>query len=324
MLKWVLRMLYVMAVSLFSLQIYSFAYYSKLQEYYTDHVVENINNDTLYLNGINTLMGVDYYRDSPVLYEYIKDDGDNQLHVKIYAVGITSSDTQYDGYMILVNNVHIMDNGTEIDNPALKITIGLDANTLRVDKDLTNTGSIFYDPLQPFAYYNVPVLFLFDAPDYLQIPDTTTYANLTRIEVSYSDGTIDDNKNLVYNDVPLFLATTEATSESAQNKDATLSIDPDLYRLRSQFSNPVPTASDITTYNLVTDRGDMSPYNWTIWRTMIIYVLVVALVTYLLFFHKGVMDRRKAKHYGVKKDGTPNKESEAIFKDIEYKDKDGK
>jgi len=281
-------------------------------------------------------MGVDYYQETP-FYEFSNQTGDYQLQLKMYAVGITSSDSHYDGFMIFVNNVHIVDNGVQIINPSLKITIGLDATTLKVDQSLTNTGSIFYNPLQPFAYYNVPLLFLFDAPDYLQIPDTNTYANLTRIEVSYSDGTVNDSNQPIYNDVPLFLATTAVNndvplflattavnSESAQNKDEALSIDPTDYELRAQFSNPVPTATDITNFNLITERGDMSAYNWTIWRTMIIYVLIVAAVTYLLFFHKGVMDKRKTKLYGIRKDGTPNKASEAIFKDIDEAEKDGK
>ncbi|PKK97188.1 MAG: hypothetical protein CVV58_02505, partial [Tenericutes bacterium HGW-Tenericutes-3] len=221
MLKWVGRILYVMVISLLSLQVYSFAYYSKLQEYYTDNVADNINDDALLLNGVNTLMGIDYYREAPVLYEYIKDDGDFQVTVRAYAVGIMSNDEYYDGFVILVNNVRIVENSEVLENPIIKISVEIDTNTLNVDNELTNRGSVFFDSEQPFAYYNVPVLFLFDAEDYLKVPGEETYANLTRIEVEYSNREVDEDDLVIYNETPLFLATTAATSESARNKDAT-------------------------------------------------------------------------------------------------------
>jgi hypothetical protein len=324
MLKWVGRILYVMVISLLSLQVYSFAYYSKLQEYYTDNVAENINNDELFLNGVNTLMGIEYYRNSPILYEYIKDTGDYQLTVRAYAVGIMSNNEYYDGFIILVNDVRIVEDSVVVENPIIKISVELDANTLNVDNELTNRGSIFFDSEQPFAYYNVPVLFLFDAEDYLKVPDQDTFANLTRIEVNYSNRDLDEDDVLIYNESPLFLGTTAATSESAFNKDATLSINSNDYRLRAQFADDVPTDAEIASFNLVTDRGDLSPYNWTVWRTMIIYGIIVAGVTYLLFFHKKVREHYKTRNYGIKKDGTETVDAEPIFKDIDYKDENGK
>ncbi|MBN2299734.1 MAG: hypothetical protein JXC31_00940 [Acholeplasmataceae bacterium] len=332
MLKWFGRILYIVVISILSLQIYSYAYYSKLQDYYAENVIEHIDDDAVYLNGINTLMGIDYYRSSPVLYEYIKDDGDYQLSVKAYAVGITSDDVTYDGFFILVNNVQITKDDVQVVDPIIKITVELDEDTLLVDNELTNTGSIYFDPQQPFAYYNVPVLFLFDAKDYLQMreddedltPIPNTFSNLTRIEVSYSDRTIDEDDQFIYEEVPLFLATTIDTQESAINKDLSLSIDVDDYRLRSKFADQVPTESEISSFNLITERGDMSPYNWVIWRTMLIYLLVVALVTYLLFFHKRVRDYYKTKNYGRRKDGTLIDNTNSIFKDVNDKDKDGK
>ncbi|MBU1141449.1 MAG: hypothetical protein KKG64_02880 [Firmicutes bacterium] len=321
MLKWIGRALYVMIISILSLQIYSYAYYSKLQEYYNDNVSEYIDDDTVFLNGINTLMGIDYYRESPILYEYIKDDGDFQITVRAYAIGIMSDNTYYDGFMILVNHVLIVEDGATLEDPIIKINVELDTNTLMVSEELTNRGSIYFDSLQPFAYYNVPVLFLFDAEDYLKVPNQDAFANLTRIEVEYSNREVDDDKNLIYNESPLFLATAVATSESALNKDATLAINVNDYRLRLQFENDVPSEIEMITFNLNDDRGDMNPYNWLIWRTMLVYVLIVAIVTYLLFFHKIVRERYKTKNYGIRKDGSKSVDAEPIFKDIEYKNK---
>ncbi len=324
MLKWVGRALYVMVISLLSLQVYSYSYYSKLQEYYSDVVSDNVDDDEIFLKGINTLMGIDYYRDSPVLYEYIKDEGDFQLSVRVYAVGIMSDKAYYDGYMVFVNDVVIVEDGVTLVDPVIEIAVELDQATLLVNEVLTESGSIVYDSQQPFAYYNVPVLFLFDADSYLKIPDEDGFSNLTRIEVSYSNRSVDEDDYYIFNESPLFIAASVPISESAYNKDTNLSIDPDVYRLRAQFADDVPSETEIASFNLVTDRDNLSEYNGVIWRTMAIYIVIVAGITYLLFFHKKVREHYKTKDYGKKPDGTNTVDAEPIFKDIEYKDKDGK
>jgi len=324
MLKWFGRALYVMVISLLSLQVYSYSYYSKLQDYYSDVVADNVDDDTIFLKGINTLMGIEYYRESPILYEYIKDDGDYQLTVRIYAVGIMSDDAFYDGYMIFVNDVVIVEDGVTLIDPVIEIAIELDQNTLLVNEELTKSGSIVYDSEQAFAYYNVPVLFLFDADSYLKVPDQDAFANLTRIEVTYSNRNVDEDDNMIFNDSPLFLSTTVINSESAYNKDANLSINPSDYQLRAQFTEDTPNDAEITSFNLVNDRDNLADYNAVIWRTMIIYIIIVAGITYLLFFHKKVREHYKTKNYGIRKDGTTVIDAEPIFKDIEYKDKNGK
>lgn len=324
MLKWVGRALYVMVISLLSLQVYSYSYYSKLQEYYSEVVADNVDDDAVFLKGINTLMGIDYYRDSPVLYEYIKDDGDFQLSVRVYAVGIMSDKTYYDGYMVFVNDVVIIEGGEALVDPVIEIAIELDQATLLVNEVMTDSGSIVYDSKQPFAYYNVPVLFLFDADSYLKIPDEDGFSNLTRIEVSYSNRSVDEDDHYVFNESPLFIAASVPISESAYNKDTNLSIDSSIYQLRAQFTDNIPSDAEITSFNLVTDRDNLSEYNGVIWRTMGIYIAIVAGITYLLFFHKKVREHYKTRNYGVKPDGANAVNAEPIFKDVEYKDKDGK
>ena len=324
MLKWFGRALYVMVITLLSLQVYSYSYYSKLQEYYTDVVADNVDDDAIFLKGINTLMGIDYYRESPVLYEYIKDDGDFQLSVRVYAVGIMSDKSYYDGYMIFVNDVVIVEDGVTLVDPVIEIAVELDQATLLVNEVMTDSGSITYDSQQAFAYYNVPVLFLFDAESYLKIPDEDAFSNLTRIEVSYSNRTVDEDDYYVFNESPLFIAASTPISESAYNKDSNLIIDPNVYRLRDQFADDVPSDAEITSFNLVTERDDLSDYNGVIWRTMAIYFVIVIGITYLLFFHKKVREHYKTRNYGIKTDGSNTGNAESIFKDAEYTDKDGK
>ncbi|HBG32376.1 MAG TPA: hypothetical protein DEG42_06845 [Acholeplasmataceae bacterium] len=324
MLKWVGRILYIIVISLLSLQIYSYAYYSKLQEYYMDHVEENLNDNEVYLNGINTLMGIDYYRESPILYSFSSTAGDYQFSVNVYAVGVNAKDLYYDGLMIFVNNVSIMKDSAVIEDPILKISVELDQSTLLVGEELSDTGSIYFDPSQPFAYYNVPVLFLFDADDYLKVPDEDAFAVIDRILVEYSDGEKDEDNALIFDDSALFIASRELISDAAYHKDTAFDINVEDYKLRDDFADQVPTDAEILTFGLNADHGDLDAYNWTVWKTMLIYVALVIVVTYLLFFHKMVREHFKTKNY-IPRNNTGNTITvEPIFKDPDINQKDGR
>jgi len=324
MLKWVGRILYIIMISLLSLQIYSYAYYSKLQEYYMDHVEENLNNNEAYLNGINTLMGIDYYRESPILYSFSSTAGDYQFSVNVYAVGVNAKDLYYDGLMIFVNNVSITKDSAVIEDPILKISVELDQATLLVGEELSDTGSIYFDPSQPFAYYNVPVLFLFDADDYLKVPDEDAFAVINRILVEYSDGEKDEDNALIFDDSALFIASREVISDAAYHKDTTLTINVDDYRLRDDFADQIPTDAEIIAFGLNADHGDLDAYNWTVWKIMLIYITLVIVVTYLLFFHKMVREHFKTKNY-IPRNNTGNTiTAEPIFKDPDINQKDGR
>lgn len=324
MLKWVGRILYIIIISLLSLQIYSYAYYSKLQEYYTDHVEEHLNDNEVYLNGINTLMGIDYYRESPVLYSFSSTEGDFQFSVNVYAVGVNAEDLYYDGLMIFVNNVSITKDSLLIADPILKISVELDQATLLVGETLSDTGSIYFDPSQPFAYYNVPVLFLFDAADYLKVPDEDSFANIDRILIEYSDGEKDEDNVLIFDESALFIASKEIISDAAYHKDTTFNINVDDYRLRDDFVNRVPTDAEIVTFGLNADHGDLNAYNWSVWKIMLIYVALLSVITYLLFFHKMVREHYKNKNYIPKTTTANTVTAEPIFKDPDINQKDGR
>jgi hypothetical protein len=324
MLKWVGRILYIIIISLLSLQIYSYAYYSKLQEYYTDNVEEHLNDNEVYLNGINTLMGIDYYRETPVLYSFSNTTGDFQFSVNVYAVGVNAKDVYYDGLMIFVNNVSITKESTVIEDPILKISVELDQATLLVDEELSDTGSIYFDPSQPFAYYNVPVLFLFDADDYLKVPDEDAFAVINRILVEYSDGEKDEDNALIFDDSALFIASKEAISDAAYHKDTAFDINVEDYKLRDDFADQVPTDAEIIAFGLNADHGDLNAYNWTVWKIMLIYIALVIVVTYLLFFHKMVREHFKTKNYIPRSNTGNTVTAEPIFKDPDINQKDGR
>ncbi|MBE0701395.1 MAG: hypothetical protein IH571_06890, partial [Acholeplasmataceae bacterium] len=317
------RIVYIVAIALISVQVYGFAFFSKLQAYYEEHVVEHIDDEVVFFKGINTLMGLDYYRESPLLYEETINDGDYQLRISIRAVGATSDGNPIDGLAILVNNIKILENEVEVENPIIRVTVQLDSNTLLVGDDFSNRGSIFYNPEQPFAYYNVPILFLFDTVNYMKDAETDAISSIERIEVSYSNGLQDDDKNYVFNPSFIFLATTGPNDEAVLggNKDEAFVLDQNLYQLQNQFLGDTPSETELETFGLNTERDDLGAYNHLVWRTMIIYVLIVSLVTYLLFFHKRVREHFKMKHVRPKILGSEGVHLEdAIFKDIEEKD----
>jgi hypothetical protein len=323
MLKWIGRILYVVVIFILTIQIYSFAYFSKLQNYHDDKIADLIDDDIAYMEGLNTLMGIDYFRVTPTLYEYSGESTDDEnsyrLDVSVYAVGASSEEASFDGYAILVNNISIIEAGEEILDPIIRITAELDQQTLMVDEELSDRGSVFYNPAQPFAYYNIPVLFLFDTDNYLRDPESGDIASLERIEVNYSKGEKDDDGNFIFSDIPLFIASTSEISEAALGdlKDPNLMIDSEIYQIRDGFEDQLPSDTDVQTLNLNTTRSDLSAYNGVIWRTMGIYTLIIALLTYLVFFHRRIREHIRTKNEPKR----PMSSNKALFTDyVEKKD----
>ena len=324
MLKWLIRFFYLMIISIATIYVYGSANYSRLEAYYSDYMEEHLDDAQTYLKGINTLMGIDYYSNSAV-YQYIQDEGDHQLTLGIYAIGVTLNDELYDGMMIYVSNVKIYEDNELIENPKLKITVTLDQSTYKSGEDFISTANVLFDPEKPFPYSYVPNVFLLYADNYLKVIDQEVYANIERISISYSNGDLDPEKNneLIYNESLLFLGSDEILSEAAYNKTDTLSLDPEDFKLSKQFAGDHPTAEELASLNLITERGDLGEYNYLIWRTMSIYVLIVGVLTYALFFHKIVRAKLQERRYQTK-DGKPKEvNAQPIFKDIEYKE-DGK
>jgi hypothetical protein len=326
--KWIGRSIYVLVIIFVSVIIYRYAYTAKLQEYYDAEIRDNINDDETLLVGLNTLLTIDYYRESPLLYQYVSDTGDYQFTLSSYAIGITYGDVSYDGLMFVVNDVKIIENGELLTNPVLKITVNLSHNTLLVEDEKTNFGSVYYDPLLPFSIYNVPALFLFNAENYLLIPnedDTSDsqYATIENVTIEYSNGEANEENTYAFNEIPLFVGSKTEYRDAALLKDSTFNIDTDLYQLSDEFGVDGFTTSDIDTYNLIINKDDLSPYNGAIWRIMVIYVALIIVITYFLFFHKMVMGHMQYKKRMSDKENTA-KNTEVIFKDADIDIKDGK
>lgn len=328
MMKWIGRSVYVLALVFISIIIYRYAYTAKLQEYYDAEIRDHINEDETLLRGLNTLLTIDYYRESPILYQFVSDTGDYQFTLTSYAIGITYGDVSYNGLMFLINDLEIIEDGELIVDPVIKITVNLSDSTLLVEEEYTNMGSVYYDPLLPFSIYNVPALFLFDAENYLLISNddedaTPEYATIENITVEYSNGAPNDDNEYIFNEIPLFVGSKIEYRDAAYFKDSTFNIDPQLYQINDDFGSDGLTADDIETFNLVTDQDDLTPYNGAIWRIMVIYVLLIIVITYFLFFHKMVIARLQYKKRLADKE-IAAKNPEVIFRDIDTDTKDEK
>lgn len=327
MMKWIGRSIYVLAIAFISVIVYRIAYTAKLQEYYEAEIKDNMDDDEILLKGLNTLLTIDYYREAPLLYQYISNEGNYQFNLSAYAIGISYGDQAYDGLMFVLNNVQITENDEIIDNPIIKMSVSLSHQTLLVNEAFTNYGSIYYDPVLPFSIYNVPALFLFDAENYLLVPNDDenaekVYATIESITLEYSNGLTNDKNDYVFDEVPMFVGSKTEYRDAVHDdhKDSTFGIDPTLYQLKDNFGSDGLTSEDIETLNLVTDQDDLTPYNGAVWRIMIIYVLVVLMLTYFLFFHKYVRIRMQRNQTIIAKEKQAL-ENKSLFKDVDEDEK---
>ena len=322
MMKWIGRSIYVLAIAFISVIVYRIAYTAKLQAYYEAEIKDHLNDDDILLKGLNTLLTIDYYRESPLLYQYISDEGNYQFKLSAYAIGISYSNESYDGLMFVINDINIVEDDGLVEDPIIKMTVNLSHQTLLVNESYQNFGSIYYDPVLQFSIYNVPALFLFDADNYLLIPNDDEsaekeYATIETITLEYSNGKTNDNGDYVFDDIPLFVGSKTEYRDAVHDnhKDSNFDIDPSLYRLKDIFGEDGLTDDDIFLYNLVTEQDDLTPYNGIVWRIMFIYILVVIMITYFLFFHKYVRQKMQYKQTQLAKDKEAL-EKKSLFKDI--------
>lgn len=324
MLKWILRFFYIMIISVATLYVYGSANYGRLEEYYAKYMADEIDNDAVYLKGINTLMNLEYYQETPI-YTFVSDSDTHHIKVSVYAIGILNEDVYYDGMMIFVNQLEIYEDSELIENPIIKITAHLSDKTYKFDDELTDAPFVVFDSTKEFPYSYAPTLFLVYAQDYLLIPETENYSTIDRISVAYSNGERGEDGQYVYDPTLLFVAASEEVSEAAYNKATNLVLDEASFSLTKTFGEDL-SSEEIATLNLVTERGSLDEFNGVIVKTMLVYGLIVILLTYVLFFHKFVVEKirnkRDANRPVIAKE--PGKEQEAIFQDIEYKEENKK
>jgi hypothetical protein len=324
MLKWLVRFLYIMIVSIATVYVYGSANYSRLEAYYTKYMQESLDDTTTYLKGINTLMGIDYYREISSV-SYASPDDQYQMTLGIYAIGATFNDTLYDGVMIFVNDVVITESGEQLINPILKLSVKLSEPTYKSGETFTDVATVIFDPTKEFPYSYVPAVFLLKADNYLKVIDSDVIATIERFSVAYSSGETNDAGAYIYSEILLFAGANEVIADASHLKISDFDITTDSYSISALLEGDQPSEAEIQTLGLITVRGDLKEFNGLIWRTMIIYALVVLALTYVLFFNKYVMDKIKEKRTVVPSSGVKKfVDAEPIFKDIDSNKEDGK
>lgn len=309
MLKWVWRILYFVIIAILSLQVYGYAYFEQLGAYYEDHIESELNNPNAFMEGMNTILGLSYFQETPNLYEEEISDDDTQFTITIKAVGAVTDGDGVDGYAIIFSDLFFSKDNKPLDRTVIKITVELDNDTFIVDGERTNRKTLIYDSGNPFSFQNVPVFFVFDYDGYTLNTETNTYASLSRIEMTY--GWVEAD-TYVYDDTLTYLGTPESNNEAAMYKSSDITFTQEDYTLIDSFSDFIPSETDIETYQLNINRGNLSAYDGVVYRIIALFLTVVFIVTYFLFFHKSVLAfirKKKARQIDS------NTKSQAIFKD---------
>jgi len=329
MIKWLGRTVYLIIILLLTVQIWFFAFQSKLQQFYEEHMASYVDDNDAYLVGMNTLADIDYYQKTPI-YSFSSDNPDYQFDINVHAIGalITNQDNKQisvDGLLVYINKVSIK----TIESPIIRLTLTLDQSSIIVrdsngDNMLTNKIQMEYNPKVEFPRSNIPILFLVKTEGSLVVPDTGILSNIKILKAEISDGLTNADNQLIYDPKALFIASDEIVPEGAYVKDDQFIIRAEDYSLRALFASDVPSSSEIVTYNLITDREDLSQYNGIVWRTMIGYGLMVVLITYLLFFHKNVMIKMREKRDLAYRKAHPKDYNQQEVVDAEiFKENDG-
>ena len=119
MMKWIGRSIYILLITFVSVTVFRIAYTAKLQKYYETEIKDSINDEDTLLRGLNTLLQINYYREDPLLYQYQNATGDYQFNLAMYAIGITAEKNQYDGMMLVINNLKITEKDENVVSPIL-------------------------------------------------------------------------------------------------------------------------------------------------------------------------------------------------------------
>ncbi len=329
-LKWLGRILYIIIIVFLTQYVLLIGYVSRGNEYFTQEIRDQVNDNIPYLEGIATLQNLDYFKEDPI-YTFSANEDDAQFDVNIYATGFTYNEVNYDGFMLLINNIHIFEDGNEIENPVLRIIIDLSDETFSSNDGLVSQAIQTYDPTVEGVYQGMPLVLLYEENGYLLNDNGTEdtaddiIASVNKITVNYSNRELDENDQFIFNPdgMPLFVASNGST-DNAIASDSTFTLDRSSYELSDQFAGDFPTDQEIIDFNLNTNAGDMSGYNWEIWRTMLIYVLAIVVITYFLFFHKHVRARLNQRRENTSSNVIDAK-VEPIFKDEPVDEsKDGK
>jgi hypothetical protein len=325
MLKWVLRILYIMILSMATMYVFGSSNYERLTQYYDKYMKDYLNESGVYLQGINTIMNLDYHKEIMDPKTYTSSDGKKELTLNFYAIGATQGGVFSDGLLIFLNNIRIENEDGLIEFPVIKIEVLLSEKSYDTPDGKSDIATVEYNPNKDFPYSYVPAVVLLKADKYLLIKgdDTTpdSFATIVAIFISY--GIQDKDGKVNYEQTLLFSGSNTILEDPAFIKTDDFVIDETLYSLSDLFEGNRPTADEIEQFGLITTRGDLTEFNGLIWKNMIIFTLVATALTYVLFFHKIFWEKIRERKQANQPVVTRPKQ-DAIFIDVEEKKQDGK
>jgi hypothetical protein len=330
--KWIGRFIYLILVLFAALYIAQIGYIARNNKYYAEEIKDHWNDTDIFLNGVSTLQFLDYYQEAPI-YNYSVDTATVTFDLNIYAVGTTYNDEFYDGLLVFVNNVAIYQNGSLIENPLIKLTVNTSEDTILIDEEYQNQGSVVYDPTNESFYSNAPILMLFDVDGNLLNTNGTDdtsddlVSTIEKITLDYSDRETDDDNTYLFNaDVNsqvLFIAQNGTVTDNTMFKDETFTLSASDYQLSEQFVGDELSDVDIEALGLNADHGDLTDYQWELIKYIAVYALAVLVLTYFIFFHKLVKAKRGLNKSDQDDDETKN--FQPIIKDyVPKENEDGK
>ncbi len=332
--KWIGRFLYAIIIIYMTFVIIQSANGARSNAYLLENMSEYYNDETQFFKGVNTLLGLDYITYEPIAPVYTDTTREHRLTFQIYGIGYTDQEgIHLDGMMIFVNDVVIYEKNEEtgfyklLENPYIRLTIF--------------TDELQENSTEPVSYTSVGMNFsagfVFDQVSSEVAYDLTktdgSLAKITRVDVDYSNGATNADGSLIYSPESIMIVASQPVDDPVFDdsiKITDFNYDPESYRLSDDITTWPVTDAEASTLNLMTDHDDITAYNWHMIRVYLLYAGFVIIVTYLLFFHKKVMGLIHTKRTQKNKDNDIETESvddhlvEQIFKDPEYREKDGK
>ena len=317
MLKWILRFFYVVIMMIAAMFVYASSNFERVEKHYEVVMRDNINNTDEFFIGINTVNGLDYIQQAPG-YQFVSTHETHKITVSLHAIGATIDGKKLDGVMVFFNQFDIQENDSTLEEIVFEIKADLSDKTYKGSgSELTDQAVTYFSTTGKLRNSWLPVLFLLYTDNFLLIPNSDNFATIEGIHINYSNGEKNDDGQLIFK--PLYSGHPDTPSSLAYNQDDNFIYNQETYQL-SKVYGPELTNDEIETLGLITERASLRPYTGIIIKNMAIFFVVFFALTYVLFFHKRVMELRRAKtSQGTSSDKKPVVQ-EAIFKDIEPKD----
>ena len=266
-----------------------------------------------------------YFSNNPITETTTISDGDGlTLTIDLYATGVSANDpatkkpTKIDGIFFCLRGLSVKD----IEKPSYRIKIYTEHPTFILDNNQVN----YFEYVFMVDHQNF-LSSLFIMPNYkdmLLIPDTEASTTITNVVISVDNK--DSNGDYMYSH-PILIMNNSSYPENIINDEEALfttnfTYTHESYEFMNLLAGTKPTESEAEMYGLnITRVGKLSDYNYLIVLTMGIYAIIVAGLSYLLFFHNGLMKKLRDKKALLKAQEGVSGEEQIFYEPSEDDDK---